>query len=138
MPVQKITLQLLGPAVYAGHVPRAADCVPAFLLRAVAVELLRHVPFRAGVEEAEQVSLFEITVVRHADFVYAQLGRDVELERRRAGVVDVQQVAVQVQVRVYSGLHGRVRWLRLCYCVSDVILAGRTALGLLSGMFSLR
>lgn len=69
-----------------------------------AAERLRHLPLGARVEEGEVVADGEGAVAGDADL---EAGH-VELQARRARVVAVEQVAVQLDVGVARGLHGRV------------------------------
>ena len=56
--------------------------------------MLHHAPFRAGVEESQGIPNVQVSVPRHPHLhlVY------IVLERRRAGVVHVEQVGVEIDV----------------------------------------
>lgn len=65
---------------------------------------LNHLPLRARVEEAEHVTLAQRPVPHHAHLHAVH----VEDERGVAGVVDKDEVGVELDVRGAAGLHGGV------------------------------
>jgi len=112
MRIQKVTPQLLR-----GHILRTANHPFTARRAAPALERLLHFPLGAGVEESQLVARTQtsrrIPVLvqpgRDADLDDGFFGvwNDVELQARLAAVVDVQKVAVQLDVLRLGDLHGR-------------------------------
>lgn len=100
--VQPVPLESLSP-----HPLRSLDKPFTFLARpAGTLERLVHLPFRARVEERQLIALLQRTVVHDADFHLAH----VEIERRVAGVVAVDEVRIELDVGIARHLDGCVRF----------------------------
>lgn len=109
--IQKIPLELL-----ATHVPGPADPTSTTARATLTLERLIHLPFGAGIEEGQLVAFTDALGIpllvfpgRDADFDHGflRVGEDVEFQAGFAAVVDVEKVAVQLDVLGLGDLHTR-------------------------------
>ena len=101
MRIQPIPLHLLVGQMLRPGYPPFTDPLPR---STETPERLVHVPLGTRVEEREHVALPQGPVVDDAHFHAVH----VEVQRRGAGVVDEDEVGVELDVGVAAGLHGGV------------------------------
>ena len=88
------------------HILRTRNLPPTFLLSAETIKRLAHLPLGAWVKECQFIPLAQPTLQVG---VHPHLPRaHVEDQRRCAAVIDVHQVAVQLNVECFARLHRRV------------------------------
>jgi len=96
VPLQRLLTHILGPRdpSQTFSLPRTTSTL----------KRLSHIPLRTGIKERKRVPLLQRPVVHNSDFHVVHI----EDERRRAGVVDEDEVGVELDVGVWAGLHGGV------------------------------
>lgn len=101
MSIEPVSVQLIIGHGLGSRDPASADSITR---PAGALERLVHLPLGAGVKEGEGVACLERTVVYDAHFHAIH----VEVQSRCAGVVAVDQVGIELDVAVRTGLHAGV------------------------------